>query len=161
VAASGAVVHDLLCGWLRIELFDHQKVRLGKLVAVVVGAVAILLGILFEGMNAGFLVGWAFSIAASANLPALVMVLFWKRTTKQGVTAGILAGMASSLAWILVSAEAFQNVYGYAPPAAAQATLVPFSQPGLVTIPFGFLVLIAVSLATGRRDGGSAPTEAL
>ena len=52
-----------------------------------------MLGILFEQMNVSFLVGWAFSVAASANLPSLVMLLFWKGTTQQGITAAILVGM--------------------------------------------------------------------
>jgi len=150
VAASGAVVHDLLTGVLKVELTDHHKVRVGKFVAVIVGVVAIVLGIWFKGFNASFLVGWAFSVAASANLPSLVMILFWKGTTKHGVTAAILAGMLASLGWILVSAEAFQNVYGYSGDDAAKAALVPFSQPGLVTIPLGFLTLVVVSLLTRR-----------
>jgi cation/acetate symporter len=152
VAASGAVVHDLLVGVLGWKLTDHEKVRVGKLAAVVVGVIAIGLGIWFKGFNASFLVGWAFSVAASANLPALVMILFWKGTTKQGVTAAILTGMFASLAWILASAEAFQNVYGYTADDAAKLALVPFSQPGLVTIPLGFATLILVSLLTRGRQ---------
>jgi cation/acetate symporter len=99
-------------------------------------------------MNAGFLVGWAFSVAASANLPALVMLLFWKRTTKQGISSAIIVGLFSSLAWILVSEDTFQKVYGFSAEAASKAAMVPFSQPGLVTIPLGFLTLILVSLIT-------------
>jgi len=151
VAASGAVVHDLLCGVMRIELADHHKVRVGKIAAVIVGLVAIALGIWFKGFNASFLVGWAFSVAASANLPSLVMVLFWRGTTKQGVTVGILTGMIASLAWILVSKEAFEKVYGYVADDAAKLALVPFEQPGLVTIPLGFATLVVVSLLTRKR----------
>ena len=154
VAASGAVVHDLLSSVLRWEMNDHEKVRIGKLAAVIVGVIAIGLGILFQGMNAGFLVGWAFSVAASANLPSLVMLLFWKGTTKQGISAAIMVGLVSSLGWILVSEDTFQKVYGYTADKAAAAALVPFSQPGLVTIPLGFLTLIAVSLMTrGKAEG--------
>ena len=76
VAASGAVVHDLLGGALRLSLADTAKVRIGRIVAVVVGLIAIGLGILFANMNVSFLVGWAFNVAASANLPALTMLLF-------------------------------------------------------------------------------------
>lgn len=148
VAASGAVVYDLLTGFLRMEMSDHEKVRAGKLAAVVVGIIAIVLGILFEKMNVTFLVGWAFSVAASANLPSLVMLLFWKRTTKQGITAAIVVGMVSSLAWILTSGDTFADVYGL----SRDKALVPFSQPGIVTIPLGFLVLIAVSLMTQSRS---------
>ena len=153
VAASGAVVHDLLSSVLQWEMRDHEKVRVGKMAAVVVGIIAILLGILFKDMNAGFLVGWAFSVAASANLPSLVMLLFWKRTTKQGITAAIFVGLFSSLGWILLSADTFQKVYGYTADQAAKLAQVPFSQPGLVTIPLGFLTLIVVSLMTrGTRN---------
>ena len=151
VAASGAVVHDLLTSVLRIEMTDHGKVRVGKIAAVIVGVIAIVLGIQFKGMNASFLVGWAFSVAASANLPSLIMLLFWKRTTKQGITAAIFVGMISSLSWILLSAESFEKVYKYTAAQAAELSWVPFSQPGLVTIPLGFLTLVVVSLATCQR----------
>jgi cation/acetate symporter len=154
VAASGAVVHDLLTSFLRLDLSDRDKVRAGKLAAIAVGVVAIVLGILFERMNVNFLVGWAFSVAASANLPALVMLLFWRRTTKQGITAAIVAGMVASLAWILASSDTFKDVYGL----PAEEAWVPFSQPGIVTIPLGFLVLIAVSLAT-QKTGTAAAIE--
>ena len=121
--------------------------RAGKLVACVVGVIAVVLGIAFEKMNVNFLVGWAFSVAASANLPALVMLLFWKGTTKQGIIASVVVGMLSSLAWILLSGDTFKDVYGIAP----ERSPVPFSQPGIVTIPLSFLVLVLVSLTTRRR----------
>lgn len=156
VAASGAVVHDLLGSVLRLGLADEQKVRIGKIAAVVVGIIAIFLGIRFKELNAGFLVGWAFSVAASANLPSLVMLLFWKGTTKQGIATAIFAGMISSLGWILVSAESFEKVYGYAAKDAEAMALVPFSQPGIVTIPMGFVVLVLVSLMT--RTANKTPT---
>lgn len=144
LAASGAVVHDLLSHVWNMNLDDEQKVRAGKWVAVGVGLVAMLLGVAFERLNVSFLVGWAFNVAASANLPSLIMLLFWPRTTKQGITAAIFVGMCSSLLWILCSAQAFRDVYGWAPELAP----VPFSQPGIVTIPLGFLVLVVVSLLT-------------
>jgi cation/acetate symporter len=144
LAASGAVAHDFLSKFLQLDLNDHAKVRAGKITAVVVGVVAMVLGILFQGMNVSFLVGWAFNVAASANLPSLVMLLFWRGTTKQGITAAILVGMITSLAWILLSAQAYKDVYGINPADA----LVPFSQPGILTIPLGFVVLVVVSLMT-------------
>jgi cation/acetate symporter len=149
VAASGAVVHDVLGSVLRVELSDHEKVRIGKIAAIVVGLVAIVLGILFERLNVSYLVGWAFSVAASANLPALVMLLFWKRTTKEGIAAAVVVGMASSLAWILLSGDTFASVYGL----PAEDSPVPFSQPGIVTIPLGFVVLVVVSLLTQPKSG--------
>jgi cation/acetate symporter len=147
LASAGAVTHDLMSSVLNIEMSDYEKVRVAKITSIVVGVIAIALGILFKGFNVSYLVGWAFSIAASANLPALVMVLFWKGVTRQGVIAGIVVGLTSSLAWILLSADTFDKVYGL-PPSDA---LVPFSQPGIVTIPLGFLTLIVVSLMTTKK----------
>src|SRR5207248_3340191 len=112
------------------------------------GVIAMGLGIAFKTMNVTFLVGWAFNVAASANLPALVMLLFWKRTTKQGITAAIVVGLVTSLGWLLLSAPAYKEVYGLDPSRA----IAPFTQPGLVTIPLGFIVLILVSLVTRRNE---------
>jgi cation/acetate symporter len=105
------------------------------------------LGIAFQKINVTFLVGWAFNIAASANLPALVMLLFWKRTTSKGITAAVAVGMISSLAWILLSRQAYSEVYNIDP----NRSIIPFSQPALVTIPLGFVVLVAVSLLTKKN----------
>jgi cation/acetate symporter len=112
-----------------------------------------VLGIVFKDFNASFLVGWAFNVAASANLPALVMLLFWDRTTKQGITAAIVVGLLSSLAWLAFTGPAYQNVYGLDPKLAP----MPFSQPALVTMPLGFAVLIVVSLMTRPGTPQSAP----
>jgi len=144
MAGSGAVAHDLVENVCGIPMTDHEKVRCGKIAAVGLGVVAMALGIVFKSFNVSFLVGWAFNIAASANLPALVMLLFWRRTTKQGIIAAVTVGMLASLGWILLSADTFEKVYGL----AREAAPVPFSQPGLVTIPLGFLVLVVVSLLT-------------
>jgi len=152
LAASGAVAHDLMENVFKHHLNDNAKVGAAKWTAIVVGIVAMVLGILFEKMNVTFLVGWAFNVAASANLPSLVMLLFWRGTTKSGVIAAIWIGMLTSLAWLLLSAPAFQYVYNYAPADAAKAAIAPFSQPGLVTIPLGFIVLVVVSLLTQKQN---------
>jgi cation/acetate symporter len=157
MAASGAVAHDLMTNFLRLPLDDFGKVRAAKIAALCVGVVAIVLGILFAKMNVNFLVGWAFNIAASANLPALMMLLFWKRTTKQGISAAIVVGMLASLGWILLSAQAYKDVYGLDPARA----IVPFSQPAIVTIPLGFLVLVLVSLLTQPKRNAAAPAASV
>ncbi|NNJ26234.1 solute symporter family protein [Alienimonas chondri] len=153
LASAGAVSHDLMTHGLGIELDENQQVRVAKIASVGVGLIAIGLGIAFQGMNVSYLVGWAFSVAASANLPALVCILFWKGTTARGVIAGVTVGMLSSLAWILLSSDTFEKVYGLDPSRA----LTPFTQPGLVTIPLGFLTLIVVSLLTRRRAAFAVP----
>lgn len=144
LAASGAVAHDLIEVVGRRKLKDHAKVGAAKIAAMTVGVIAVVLGILFKDFNASFLVGWAFNIAASANLPAIVMILFWSGTTRQGVIASILVGLITSLAWLLLSGPAFKEIYKLNPSEA----IVPFSQPGLVTIPLAFFTLVIVSYWT-------------
>jgi cation/acetate symporter len=144
LAASGAVTHDLLVSFGGLDLNEHQQIRIAKLTSVVVGILAIALGIWWQKLNVGFLVGWAFSVAASANLPALVMLLFWPKTTRAGVIASVVVGMVSSLGWILLSRDTFANVYNLDP----QLAPMPFNQPGIVTIPLAFLTLVVFSLLT-------------
>ena len=146
LASAGAVAHDLVGCFSGKSLTGTEQVRIAKIASVVVGAIAIVLGIVFQGLNVSYLVGWAFSVAASANLPSLVMLLFWKGVTKEGIIAAIIVGMVSSLAWILLSGDTYSAVYGL----PAEDALVPFSQPGIVTIPLGFLTLILVSLLTRK-----------
>ena len=152
MAGSGAVAHDLVENVCGVRMTDHEKIRVGKLAAVGLGLVAMALGILFRNFNVSFLVGWAFNIAASANLPALVMLLFWPRTTRQGIVAAVTVGMLASLTWILLSADTFEKVYAI----PREYALTPFSQPGLVTIPLGFVVLVVVSLLTAPPAASSA-----
>jgi cation/acetate symporter len=151
LAASGAVAHDIMENFLKIQLHDHAKVGAAKWAAIVVGIIGMALGVVFQKLNVSFLVGWAFNVAASANLPALVMLLFWKRTTKYGITASIIIGLVTSLTWLMLSVPAYQHVYGFSPAEAAAKAIAPFSQPGLVTIPLGFVVLVLVSLVTQPR----------
>ncbi len=147
IAASGAVAHDLLDRYAKVIKNDKQKVFVGKIVAFVVGLIAIVLGILFKGVNVTFLVGLAFAVAASANLPSIVMMLFWKRTTARGITASIFVGVVSSIGLILVSPTMFE-LYGK----EAAAAPFPLRNPGIVTIPLSFLTLVLVSLLSKAKD---------
>ena len=152
LASAGAIAHDIAKHGLGRELDDAAQVKLAKLSSVGVGIVAIVLGILFQGLNVGYLVGWAFAIAASANLPSLIMLLFWEKTTRQGIVAAVLVGLVTSLGWILLSGDTYKSVYGLDP----ADSLMPFSQPGLVTIPLGFATLVLVSLLTQPKATATA-----
>lgn len=154
VASSGAVAHDLMDRFMNLKLTDKGKVRAGKISAVVVGAIAIMLGILFKGMNVSFLVGWAFAVAASANLPAILMLLFWKKTTAQGIASSILVGIVAALTIILLSPDMYIR-YGLDPATAP----IPLGNPGIISIPLSFLTLIVVSLMTQKKKK-AVPAEA-
>jgi cation/acetate symporter len=146
VAASGAVAHDILDRFAGLKMTENVKVRAGKIAAVMVGAIAIVLGILFREMNVSFLVGWAFAVAASANLPAILMLLFWKKTTKEGITASIIVGIIGAIGLFMISPTMYEK-YGLV---AADAPF-PLKNPGIVSIPISFAVLVVVSLFTQRK----------
>lgn len=151
VASSGAVAHDFIDTFLKRKLSDHKKVIAGKFAAVGTGIVAILLGIAFKGMNVAYLVGLAFAIAASANLPSILMVLFWKKVTAKGIASSIATGIVSSVGIILLSPSMYVR-YGMDPATA----LLPLDNPGIISIPLSFAVLIVVSLLTQKQVPGKA-----
>ena len=117
----------------------------GKIAAFAVGIIAIVLGIAFKGMNVAFLVGWAFAVAASANLPPILMLLFWKKTTAKGIAWSIGLGMVSALGIILSSPSMYAQ-YGLDPATA----LHKLDNPGIISIPISFITLVVVSLMTQK-----------
>ncbi len=143
IAASGAVAHDLMDRFGGLIKNERQKVIAGRVAAFSVGGVAILLGIAFHGVNVSFLVGLAFAVAASANLPCILMMLFWKRTTSKGMIASIIVGIVVSVGIILLSPTAWE-LYGLVPADAP----IPFKNPGIFSIPVSFITIILVSLLT-------------
>jgi cation/acetate symporter len=140
IAAAGAIAHDIYTEVLGNRSDEVKALRISKLTAVAVGIIAIVLGILSKGQNVAFLVGLAFAIAASANIPALICTLFWKKSTEKGIIAGILTGLFLSVGLILIS-----------PTVMGTAALFPLENPGIVSIPLGFLVTIVVSLAGNEK----------
>jgi cation/acetate symporter len=146
VASSGAIAHDFIDKYLNKQMTDVAKVKAGKIAAFAVGIIAILLGIAFKGMNVSFLVGLAFAVAASANLPAILMIIFWKKTTGIGVAASIITGIVSSIGLILFSPTMYE-MYGMLKTDA----LFPIDNPGIISIPLSFIVLVVVSLMTKKK----------
>jgi cation/acetate symporter len=147
VAASGAVANDLMHKYLKIQMSDKAMVFAGRATAIGVGVIAMVLGVAFKSMNVSFLVGWAFAIAASANLPAIFGIIFWKKATAQGVTASIIAGLVSSLALVLLSQDTFTSVYNLPNVTAPN----PIAQPAIISVPISFVTLVVVSLLTQKR----------
>jgi cation/acetate symporter len=146
ISASTSFAHDFYTNVLHHgrERRSGEEVRVARLTAFVVGAVSILLAILLgPGANVAFLVGLAFAVAASANLPAIVFSLFWKRFNTMGALVGLGSGLVSSIVLILIS----PSIMGIDPPnvsAAARhliqrSALFPLENPGIISIPIGFL----------------------
>jgi cation/acetate symporter len=145
LSGAAALSHDLWVHVVRHGAADErEQFRIAKISTLLLGALAIVLGILFEGQNVAFMVGLAFAIAASANFPALVLSMFWRRFTTRGAQASMLVGTFSALVLIYFSPTIQVGVLGGA------SAPFPLSNPGLVTIPLSFAVGIVVSLLTAE-----------
>lgn len=147
VASSGTIAHDFMDKYLKVKMTDEGKVKAGKIAAIIVGIIAIFLGIVFQGINVSFLVGLAFAVAASANLPAILFLLFWKKTTAKGIAWSIIVGILSSIIIILLSPTMYE-MYGLLPKDAP----IPLKNPGIISIPLSVITLIVVSLMTQKDN---------
>ncbi|WP_436975482.1 solute symporter family protein [Nonomuraea angiospora] len=145
LASSSSFSHDLYAHvFKRGQASERQEVVVARVSALVIGAIAIGLGILAQGQNVAFLVALAFAVAASANLPAILYSLFWKRFNTTGAVSAIYGGLISALVLVI-----FSPVVSAPPPPAGvkpSALIVgvdfhwfPLSNPGILSIPIGFL----------------------
>jgi cation/acetate symporter len=141
LAGAAALSHDL---WVNVirggSASEREQLRVARASTVLLGIVAIALGIAFKGQNVAYMVGLAFAIAASANFPALVLSVFWRRFTTRAAQASMLIGTFASLILIYLSPTIQVDILGNA------AGAFPLRNPGLVAIPLSFAVAIVVAL---------------
>ena len=138
ISASTSFAHDFYTNVIHHgrERRPGEEVRVARITAFVVGAVAILLAIKLQTVNVAFLVGLAFAVAASANLPVIVLSIFWRRFNTAGAVGGLLIGLASSILLIMIS----PSVMGMDAKALIHGQpIFPLKNPGIVSIPLGFL----------------------
>jgi cation/acetate symporter len=132
---------------------EHEQFLVARIATVLLGALAIVLGIAFKGQNVAYMVGLAFAIAASADFPALVMSVFWRRFTTRGAQASMIVGTVSALGLIWLSPTVQVRILGHA------GAPFPLNNPGLVTIPLAFLVGILTSLLLPEREAAERFAE--
>ncbi len=143
LAGASAVSHDLYAGvFRRGESKENDELRVAKISTLSLGVIAIILGILFKGQNIAFMVGLAFAIAASANFPALLMSILWKKFTTIGAVASMITGLGLALILIVFSPTVWVDVLHH-----SQA-IFPLKNPGLFSMTGAFLVGIFVSFFT-------------
>ena len=140
LAGAAALSHDL---WVNVvrhgAASEVEQLRVARGSTVLLGALAIGLGIAFKGQNVAYMVGLAFAIAASANFPALVLSIFWRKFTTHAAQMSMLAGTFSSLILIYFSPTIQIDIL------KNTSAWFPLRNPGLVSIPLSFLVAIVVS----------------
>jgi cation/acetate symporter len=134
ISASTSFAHDFFTNVIHHgkEHQPGQEVLVARIAAFVVGALAIVIAIILgPGVNVAFLVGLAFAVAASANLPVMLFSIFWKRFNTNGAVVGLLGGLTSSILLILIS-----------PDFMGANAIFPLKNPALLSIPIGFLAAI-------------------
>jgi cation/acetate symporter len=137
IASSTAFSHDVWQSVIRNGHADEkEQVRVARIAAVVIGVLSIGLALALKSQNVAFLVGLAFAVAASANVPAIVFSLFWKRFNTAGMISGMLAGLISSLVLIVISPAVMGTDGKHLINTPA---IFPLENPGLVSVPIGFL----------------------
>ncbi|MCF6521571.1 cation acetate symporter [Streptomyces sp. JJ36] len=151
IASSSSLAHDFYNSVLRGgKASDQEEVKVARLAAFGVGAAAIVLAIFAQSLNVAFLVALAFAIAASANLPTLLLSLFWKRFNTQGAVAGIYGGLISAVGLVVFSPVVSGSEKALV--TGADFSWFPLSNPGLVSIPLGLLCAIVGTLMSPEND---------
>lgn len=140
LSTSSAIAHDFYVNWIKHgEVEGSQEVWIARITTVVIGVLAITLGILAQGVNVAVLVILAICVAASANFPVLVLSLFWRRFNTGGVIGGMSLGLVSSVVLAMIG-----------PAMRGTDALWPLVNPTIVSLPLGFLGAVVGTLIAGR-----------
>ncbi|MFI6165819.1 cation acetate symporter [Nocardia sp. NPDC051052] len=154
ITAATSFAHDIYAGVIkRGKVDDAKQVRVSRITAVVIGAIAIGLGILANGQNIAFLVALAFAVAAAANLPTILYSLFWKRFNTTGALFSMYGGLISTIVLIVFSPAVSGTASSMLP--GSDFDWFPLSNPGIVSIPLAF-VLGVVGTFLGKADENPA-----
>lgn len=147
LSGAAALSHDL---WVSVarkgDATPIEQLRVARVATVVLGVIAVLLGITFKGQNVAFMVSLAFAIAASANFPALLLSIFWRGCTTLGVVSSMLVGTISTLLLIYLSPTIQIDILQH------ETALFPLKNPALISIPLSFAVGIVVSLLSNDPE---------
>ncbi|MBI5067759.1 MAG: cation/acetate symporter ActP [Deltaproteobacteria bacterium] len=157
LAGASAYSHDIYVSVLKDgRATEEEQVRAAKMATVVFGVAAVALGIAFEGQNVAFMVGLAFSIAASANFPALLMSVLWKRFTTMGAVWSIVTGAVLSVVMIVLSPTVWGDVLKHVDAAGKPYGIIPLKNPAIVSMTAAFVVGIVVSLLSEEKKAQEA-----
>jgi len=156
LAGASAVAHDLYARVIcKGKASEASEMKVSRITSLVLGVVAVGLGILFEKQNVAFLVGLTFGIAASANFPVLILSMYWRGLTTRGALAGGIAGLVSAVVFVVLSKAVWVTVLGKAAP------IFPYEHPALFSMPLAFVVtwLFSVTDRSARAASERAAFE--
>lgn len=151
LSAASAFAHDVYSQIIRRgQATEGQQIVAARGASVGMAVVSVALALVAEGQNVAFLVALAFALAASANLPVILLTIFWRRFNATGAVVGMLTGLISALVLVAVSPSVWSPEAGKA--IFVGHPLFPLSNPGLVSIPLGFLGAIVGTLLAKPGD---------
>ena len=151
LASSASVAHDLYASLRRRRGKRHSEVAVARVAAAGIGVAAIGLGLLARDLNVAFLVGLAFAVAASANLPVLLYSLFWRNFTTRGAVWSVYGGLVPAVLLVMLSPVVSGSPEALFP--GVDFHVFPLQNPGLVSIPLGFLAgWIGTTTSTEQPD---------
>jgi cation/acetate symporter len=143
LAGASALSHDLYVGVIKKGVAtEREQVIVARAGTIVLGVLAVLLGIVFKGQNVAYVVGLAFAVAASANFPALLLSVVWKRYSTWGAVASIVTGLVLAIGLIVIGPDVWVTVFHNKTP------VFPLKNPAIISITASFVVGILVSLFT-------------
>jgi cation/acetate symporter len=153
LSGASAVSHDLFASVFRKSAADSKtELRVSKITTVVLGVVAIALGIAFEKQNVAFMVSLAFALAASGNFPVLILALLWKGCTTRGAVVGGSLGVLTAVVLMVLSPSIWVAVLHH------EAPIFPYTSPALFSMAVAFITTWLVSItdtsARGKLDRG-------
>ncbi|MGD6962660.1 solute symporter family protein [Fictibacillus phosphorivorans] len=151
LSAASAFAHDFYTHIIRKgDATEKEQMKAAKWASVGVAIISIILALFAQKLNVAFLVSLAFAVAASANLPIILLTIFWKRFNTAGAVTGMLVGLISSLVLVMISPSVWSPVEGAA--ILTGEAIFPLANPGIVSIPLGFLGAIIGTLLTKPSD---------
>jgi cation/acetate symporter len=167
LTSSASVAHDLYNSvWKKGQASEKDEIRVARIAAGVIGLIAILLAIPAQKLNIAFLVALAFAVAASANLPAIVYNMFWRRFNTRGAVWSIYGGLISAVTLVffspVVSGKGIDPATGKnlsLLPADIDISWFPLENPGIVSIPLGFLLGYLGTITSREPDAEERYTE--
>jgi len=133
LAGASAVSHDLYASVIKQgKANEKDEIRVSKITTIALGVLAIGLGILFEKQNIAFMVGLAFSIAASCNFPVLFLSMYWKKLTTRGALIGGSMGLITAVTLMILGPTVWVQVLGHA------EAIFPYEYPALFSMLLAF-----------------------
>ena len=146
ISGAGAISHDLFVNVCKDGKCDPQtEMRVTKASTIGIGVLAIVLGLAFEGQNIAFMVGLAFAIAASVNFPIILLCIYWKNLTTNGVLYGGIIGLVCVLALVLLSPSVWVSVLGF------ESAIFPYNHPAIFSMPLTFIAIWAISKSDSSK----------